>query len=139
MPGSQNKAEIYLTDRFGVSREVNLEKINGDYWLTSTEKTGLETETRGIRAVRDMDIGLKPTTYLLQVLQNEITRNTVEISEEELFSLEEGEMIERELESKGYVALKFRDRVIGCGFYMDGLVSSRIPEGRFRELVDFIQ
>lgn len=137
MPDSSNKAEKYLQERFEVDTDaVNLERINGDYWLCSEETSGLKTETRGIRAVRDMDIGLKPTTYLLQLLQEEISKNTVELDQEELESFNNDEMIERELSEKGYVALKLHDRIIGCGFYMDGLVSNRIPEGRLQELVD---
>lgn len=126
-----------MEERFGVDADtINLERVNGDYWLCSEETSGLETETRGIRAVRDMDIGLKPTTYLLQLLQDEISKNVIELSQKDLESFNEDEMIEREMSKKGYVALKFQDRIIGCGFYMDGLVSNRIPEGRLQELVD---
>lgn len=137
MPNSPNKAENYLEERFGIkSNTINLERVNGDYWLCSGETSGLEIETRGIRAVRDMDIGLKPTTYLLQLLQDEISKNVIELSQEDLESFNEDEMIERELSEKGYVALKLQDRIIGCGFYMGGLVSNRVPEGRLQELVD---
>jgi NOL1/NOP2/sun family putative RNA methylase len=137
-PSSLNKAEEYMRDRFGVDPDrINLEKINGDYWLCPEEASELEFETRGIRAVRDMDIGLKPTTYFLQLIQDEIGRNVTEVSAEELRTFNEDELIERKMEDeKGYVALEFEDRVIGCGFYMDELVSSRIPEGRLNELVD---
>jgi NOL1/NOP2/sun family putative RNA methylase len=135
-----NKAEEYMKERFGVGKEeINLEKINGDYWLCPRKTPGLETETRGIRAVRDMDIGLKPTTYLLQLVQEKISRNTVKVSEGDLKTFREDGMIQRELEEKGYVALKYEDRIIGCCFYMDGLVSNRIPEGRLEELNNSIQ
>ncbi|MFB6100410.1 MAG: RsmB/NOP family class I SAM-dependent RNA methyltransferase [Candidatus Nanohalobium sp.] len=134
---SSNKAEEYMQGRFGVDPEkVNLEKINGDYWLCSDEISGLESETRGIRAVRDMDIGLKPTTYFLQLLQDEVTENIVAVSESDLEDFSENRMIEADLSEKGYVTLRFQDRIIGCGFYMDGLVSNRVPEGRLEELVD---
>jgi len=137
LPDSPNRAEKYLRDRFGVDTgEINLEKINGDYWLCSEEKSGLETETRGIRAVRDMDIGLKPTTYLLQLIQHQINENVAEVSKEDLKAFQREEMIQREMNEKGYVALKFNDRVIGCGFYMGDLISNRIPEGRLKELVE---
>jgi NOL1/NOP2/sun family putative RNA methylase len=134
-----NKAERYMEDGFGVDPErLNLEKINGDYWLCSKQTSGLETETRGIRAVRDMDIGLKPTTYFLQLLQGEIERSIVKVSEEDLEAFSEDKMIQREIDQKGYVALEFESRILGCGFYMDGLVSSRIPEDRLEELIKAI-
>ena len=134
---SGNKAEEYLRSRFEAdTSDLMLKKVNGDYWLTSSENSDLEFETEGIRAIRVMDIGLKPTTYLLQLLDDRINENIAEISEEELKVLEEGGMIQREMSGKGYVALKFQGRVIGCGFYMDELISSRIPEGRMTELVD---
>jgi NOL1/NOP2/fmu family ribosome biogenesis protein len=139
LPSSVNKAEKYLKDRFGVDvSDLTLKKVNGDYWLTSSQQSGLEFETEGIRAVRVMDIGLKPTTYLLQLLDDKITCNVIDLDKKELETLEEGGMIQREMDEKGYVALKFEDRIIGCGLYKDELVSSRVPEGRMKELVDSI-
>ena len=122
----------YLEERFGIDPRGEL-YYNGDYWYCREPEK--RYETNGIRAVRDMDIGLKPTTYFLQLIEDEIERNKVDISREELEALIEGDMIERELDEKGYVALFFEDRCIGCGFYMDELISSRIPEGRGNELV----
>ncbi|QGA80574.1 hypothetical protein [Candidatus Nanohalobium constans] len=137
MPNSRNKAKKYLEERFGVeTKELTLKEISGDFWLTSSEESNLEFETEGIRAVRVMDIGLKPTTYLLQLLDDEISRNVIEVNEKEMKTLEEGGMIQRTMGKKGYIALKFQGRVIGCGLYKDELVSSRIPEGRMKELVD---
>lgn len=139
LPSSVNKAEEYLKKRFGVDTgEISLKEVSGDIWLTSSVESELEFETEGIRAVRVMDIGLKPTTYLLQMLDQDLTRNVVELDREELETLEEGGMIQRKMDEKGYVALKFEDRVIGCGLYKDELVSSRVPEGRMKELVDSI-
>jgi NOL1/NOP2/fmu family ribosome biogenesis protein len=139
LPGSANKAEKYLKERFGAdASDLTLKKVNGDYWLTSSLQSDLEFETEGIRAVRVMDIGLKPTTYLLQLLDDNITRNIVELDRGELEILEEGGMVQREMGEKGYVALKFENRVIGCGLYKDELVSSRVPEGRMKEVVNSI-
>jgi NOL1/NOP2/fmu family ribosome biogenesis protein len=140
LPSSGNKAENYLRERFEVdTSKLKLKQINGDFWLTSSQTVDLEFETEGVRAVRVMDIGLKPTTYLLQLLDEDLSKNVVEIDEDELKALaKENGMIERDLENKGYVGLKFEDRIIGCGFYMDGLVSSKIPEGRMEELINLI-
>ena len=125
----------YLKERFGLDPKGEF-YYNGDYWYCRSPEE--RCETNGIRAVRDMDIGLKPTTYFLQLIEDKIERNRIDVSREELEALIGGSMIERELNEKGYVAVFFEDRCIGCGFYMDELVSSRIPEGRGKELLGTI-
>ncbi|MFB6114790.1 MAG: hypothetical protein ABEK04_00740 [Candidatus Nanohalobium sp.] len=161
MQDSENKperAKEYLEERFGVKEEelegLKLKEVSGDVWLKSVKGSGLEAETFGIRAVRFMDIGLKPTTYVLQLLGDRITEARVEVNEQEFRTLLEGDMIEREMGKqecsceepsdkdeewnccgRGYVAIVFEGEVYGCGFYMDELVSSRIPEGRADELL----
>jgi NOL1/NOP2/fmu family ribosome biogenesis protein len=137
--GKTEEAAEYMRDRFGVDIDemegLEFREVSGDVWLASEEETSLEPETQGLRAVRVMDIGLKPTTYLLQLLGGKISRNVVEVDEKEFKALLSGAMIERSLDEKGYVAIKFDGKVFGCGFYMDELVSSRIPEGRAKELL----
>ena len=133
------KAMEYLEERFGIEKQdlqgLQLKEVSGDVWLAPEKETGLEKETSGIRAVRFMDIGLKPTTYLLQILGDRISKNKIETDKEEFKTLLEGEMIERKLDEKGYVAVFHDGKAFGCGFYMDELVSSRIPEGRAEELL----
>ena len=130
MPSSD--AEKYVKERFGA--ELNGEfYYNGDFWYCREPEE--RYETNGIRAVRDMEIGLKPTTYFLQLIQDKIEKNKIDLSRVELETLLNGDMIEREMSEKGYVALFFENRCIGCGFYMDELISSRVPEGRAEELL----
>lgn len=131
MPGSD--AREYVKERFGAKLEGDF-YYNGDYWYCREPEE--RYETNGIRAVRDMDIGLKPTTYFLQLIEDKIEENRVDLSREELEALLTGDMIEFSDLEKGYVALFFEDRCIGCGFYMDELISSRVPEGRGEELLD---
>lgn len=133
MPSSD--PERYLEERFGVEPEGEL-YYRGDYWYA--REPGEEFETCGIRAVRDMDIGLKPTTYFLQLLGPRIEKNRVELEKQELEALLKGEMIERQGYEKGYVALFFNGRCLGCGLYKDELVSSRIPKGRAEELLESV-
>ncbi len=140
LPSSENEeAWNYLEDRFGVSQDsisYQVRKVSDDYWLVSEQmETILEVETYGIRFLRTTGMGLKPTTYALQILQEELEKNIVKVSREELLDLlHRREMIPREREEKGYVAIKYEGRVVGCGFYMDEKVSSRIPKGRSKEL-----
>jgi NOL1/NOP2/fmu family ribosome biogenesis protein len=142
LTNSENKPWNYLEERFGVKRKDlpnhEIVKRSGAYWLISKQAKefleDLEVETAGFRLLRETKYGLKPTTYTLQYLENKITKNIVELSDEELRKMLKREgMLDRNME-KGYVALKYNGDIIGCGFYMDGVVSSRIPKGRSKEL-----
>ena len=147
MPGSESREDVnvedaweYLDERFNVGKKdlevFEIVKRSGDFWLVSVEEfPDLEFETEGIRFLRDTGKYLKPTTYGLQILGSKITSSKIEVSHEELETLLDGDMIERNLElGKGYVAIVYEDRVIGCGLYKDELVSSRISRGRAEEL-----
>ncbi len=142
MPGSVDEAWEYLEERFDIGREetaFTLREVNGDIWITSPEmETELEAETYGIRFIRQMKIGLKPTTYGLQLVGDRLEKNVVDLDRRELEDLLNGDMIEVTGLTKGYVALRFQHRVIGCGFYKDELVSSRIPKGRAKELKEIL-
>lgn len=142
MPNSSSEVWKFLEERFGIDRDefsrYELVKKSGDWWLT-TGTCDLEVETNGVRAVRELDIGLKPTTYLLQILGDSISRNVFEPTEEEFLKLmRREEMIDADFEKEGYVAIRFRGRIAGCGFYKDGVVSSRVSKGRAGELADLL-
>jgi NOL1/NOP2/fmu family ribosome biogenesis protein len=109
---------------------------SGDAWLSSS---GADCETPGVRFVRFTGIGPKPTTYALQLLGDTVDRNRVELSEQELNQVLDGEMVDRDVESEGYVALVFRGRIAGCGLYRDGVVSSRIPKSRAGQLRPLVE
>lgn len=146
MPSSSSDAWNYLEERFGVGSDemegFKIEEISGDYWLLSEKlETSYDTKTEGIRFIRKTGRGLKPTTYAIQFLGQKIGKNIVDLDEDEIEGmLPRTEMAERSDEewSKGYVALRYRGKMLGCGFYMDGKVSSRIPKGRSKELAEII-
>lgn len=143
MPDSErNEASEFFMERFGVDIEstegLKFVQRSGDYWIRSSKENELDKETEGIRALRDTGKYLKPTTYALQLFDETIEENIVEIEREELSELLNGGMIPAEASSKGYVALSFEGKIIGCGLYMDDVVSSRIPRGRAEELELFI-
>lgn len=148
MPNSENKvrqAWKYLEERFGVTKEdiedYDLRLESGDIWLVSRDmRTELDVETYGFRFLRFTGKGLKPTTYGLQVLEDKLKKNVVEVDKEELEGLLKRErMIERDMEENGYVAIKFQGKIIGCGFYAKDKVSSRIPKGRGKELLEILE
>jgi NOL1/NOP2/fmu family ribosome biogenesis protein len=142
---SVEKAWNYIGERFGVERSnlegFRIKKVAGDYWLISEQlDTELEVETYGFRFVRITGRGLKPTTYGLQFLADRISKNIVELDREEFLDLlNREEMVPREMEEKGYVALRFEGQIVGCGYYMNEKVSSRIPKGRGRELAGVLE
>ena len=137
----------YLSNRFGIEKRLldNYELVenSGDIWIVSTgieDYEKLEVETYGIRFLRITGRGMKPTTYGLQLIENSIERNIVEVDKDELkLLLARKEMIPRDLEEDGYVAIKYEENIIGCGFYKENVVSSRIPKGRSKELLKIIE
>ncbi|WP_414838098.1 hypothetical protein ACK3SF_01715 [Candidatus Nanosalina sp. VS9-1] len=136
-------ASEFFDERFEVDIDniegLELEKISGDFWLVSEkEDRDIDSETRGIRALRDTGKFLKPTTYALQLLSDEISRNNVELDKEELKEILDGEMVPAEASEEGYVAIVFEGKVVGCGLYKDEVVSSRISKGRGEELLSFL-
>lgn len=141
---STDAAWRYLHRRFGVDRDeldrYRLVERSGDYWLVSAATdTGLDVKAQGIRCLRTLDAGFKPTTYALQLLDDHITENRVELSTDAFLTLLDGEEIDGAATGSGYVALVYRGEVFGCGWYSDGVVSSRIPKGRARHLSDFLR
>lgn len=141
---SESEAWGFLERIFGVKPSdlphLEIEERHGDYWLVAEDRPEeYDEQVSGIRALRDLDIGLKPTTYLVQLLDEHIEKNIVELDREEFRKLlAREEMIPRDLEQEGYVALEYKGRVMGCGYFKDGVVSSRIPKGRSKELLDII-
>lgn len=148
LPNSENKIEEaweYLEERFGISREdledYRLKFKSGDIWLVSSDtETDLDVETYGFRFLRFTGKGLKPTTYSLQVLEDKLEKNVIEVDKKELEGLLKRErMVDRDLGENGYVAIKFQGRIIGCGFYAKDKVSSRVPKGRGKELLEILE
>jgi hypothetical protein len=151
LPGSQNREDIdtedvlnYVASRFGV-RSEDLKKFNiversGDFWLVSDQNLpDLDYETQGVRFVRDTGKYLKPTTYGLQILGEKISNAQIQVNREELKTVLDGDMVEKEMKvDEGYVAIIYKERIIGCGLYKDNLLSSRIPKGRGKELDNMI-
>lgn len=150
MPDSRSdavdRAWQYLADRFGVEQDaavldgLTLVAVADDVWLASADYDVLyEVKTYGIRCIRVQDVGLKPTTYALQVLEPAVSRNVVTVDRQQLLALLDGELvavdaISGEPDDEGYIGIRYDGRMIGCGLYKNGTVSSRVPKGRGQEL-----
>lgn len=95
----------------------------------------------GIRLLRSTGMThspYKPTTYGLQVLADHVSRSIVELSREEL----EAVVFDRERigcdADQGYVALRFRDSIIGCGRVTRKGLETQIPKGRAQDLAGML-
>lgn len=135
----------YLVNRFGIPEHV-LEQYayveqSDSIWITTNPVTSLadrfDMETRGLRLLRDMPWGWKPTTYALQFFAEHITDNIIDVDQETLLTLLEKEPVPCEREN-GYVALQCQDMILGCGTVVDNELESRIPKGRGHELAAFL-
>jgi len=117
LPDSGRRAKTYFAETFGVERSFwesyGFHERGGDIWLVSDAMDVEDSMAAGIRLLRDTGIGLKPTTYGLQLLGDAITDRRVVLSGNELEELVfTRERLDCRL-SNGYVALVFRDTVIG--------------------------
>ncbi|MDY6788431.1 MAG: hypothetical protein SVV03_00555 [Candidatus Nanohaloarchaea archaeon] len=141
MQSSEKRLENYFEERFGVDRDfwnsLKVHERSSSLWVVSgdTDLNG-EFTASGIRALRKANLGFKPTTYMLQILGSEIDRNIAELSGKELDSLVFDREILQGFEDleKGYVALKFRGSIIGCGKRTGRGLESQISKSRSREL-----
>jgi NOL1/NOP2/fmu family ribosome biogenesis protein len=86
---------------------------------------------RGIRLARMYPYSLKPTTFGMQVLGRQATRNVIELDDAQAKRLINGESLSIEVEAEnGFVLLKWQGFIVGVGFYKRPVLKSQIP--RFR-------
>ena len=147
MPASENlKHEVisYFVDRFGVPESAfsGLVFILGKdaVWAASAllPPSIFSPRPPGLRALRLMGKGVKPTSVFLQFLGNRITTNRVEIEDcSTLRTLLRGGTVPAAA-SPGYVAIAFHGEIIGCGIARAETVKALIPTGRRRALLEII-
>jgi NOL1/NOP2/fmu family ribosome biogenesis protein len=88
---------------------------------------------RGIRMARVYPYSMKPTTFGMQVLGRQATRNVIELSDEQVRRLINGESLNIEANAEnGFVLLRWKGFVVGVGFYKRPVLKSQIP--RFRPI-----
>lgn len=132
----------YLEDRFGIDpgalEAYQLHERGGDIWMTSqeadTERGSVATGIRLLRSTGMTHSPFKPTTYGLQVLADHVTGSIVDLSRDEL----EAVVFDRERidcdAPDGYVALRFRGSIIGCGMVTRKGLETQVPKGRAQDL-----
>ena len=150
MPSSKSKLEDYFEERFGVPQKFwkNYSAFENEnsIWVRSEEieePERMDTVAAGIRALRKQKFGFKPTTYILQFLGDEISRNVVELKRKELdkvvFQRESLESKRISNLSRGFVALKFSGEILGCGLKTRNGLKTQIPKARSKKLQDVLE
>ena len=127
-----------LSERFGIPREAF-------DWLAAVEDQetvfvgtpevmefdAVRPMRRGIRLARMYPYSLKPTTFGMQVLGGQATRNVIDVSDEQAKLLINGGTVNADVEAdNGFVLIRWRGFVAGVGFYKRPVLKSQIP--RFR-------
>jgi len=135
-----------LEDRFGIPEAVFdpylLFKRKKSWTLLRasvhlSEAAQLKVSRIGLKALERVGRFLKPTTRLVQIFGFAASKATVEIDQEALRRLWEGEEVpvDHNLDN-GYVILRLKgDRVLGVGLYIDGRIRSQIPKKDMREIM----
>ncbi len=149
----QCKREVlrYLPQRFGIPVEV-LDRYNyicsgGAIWMTGVPLELLPSHRAvqrvGLRALRKVPQGWKPTTPLLQFFDQLITRNRVSLTHDQWKQLLSGRAIDCLKESvraneisPGYVAIELDGVVVGCGFFNGRFLNHQLSKVRAAELAE---
>ena len=91
----------------------------------------IKSESIGISVFR-LNKTPKPTTNFLQLFGIHITKNIVELSSEETIEYCAGKNLNPNLNAEpGFVIVKHRDRILGCGHWNGTLLKNQIPKSRF--------
>jgi NOL1/NOP2/fmu family ribosome biogenesis protein len=133
-----NRRVRELSERFGIPREAfdwlaAVEDQETVFVGTSEvmEFDAVRPMRRGIRLARMYPYSLKPTTFGMQVLGAQATRNVIDVSDEQAKLLINGGTLKADLEAdNGFVLISWRGFVAGVGFYKRPILKSQIP--RFR-------
>ncbi|HDD46506.1 MAG TPA: hypothetical protein ENG42_03445 [Candidatus Aenigmarchaeota archaeon] len=145
-----NRAKIikWMEQRFGINRGIFKGYAfiikNGKVWLTSRE-----VMNRELRGIKIESVGLlfgryserkgifKPTTNALQIFGKYASRNIVELNERERDDYLTGYDLEKQCDAgEGYVIIKYKHHVLGCGLYRNGIIKNQIPKARRRYSVE---
>ena len=140
--GARNEALRLFERRFGVPpdalADLTFVERPGEIWATrSRPPSGIEYDRpAGLRALRRVGSDLKPTSAFLAALGDRITASRVDLDRDSLRAVLLGRRVLLPAPpSDGYVALRYRGDVLGCGHLRGGLLHALIPTGRRRELL----
>ena len=128
----------YCLERFGISK-----KYLDDYKWYIGSKNRIYIGPEELERIRPESIGLcifridktpKPTTNFIQLFGHLITKNSISIGTKEVMEFCSGKDLTPKKADKidpGFVAVKNRERSIGCGHWNGILLRNQIPKSRF--------
>lgn len=136
-----NRRVRELSERFGIPREVfdRLAAVEDQETVFVGTPEVMEFDAvrpmrRGIRLARIYPYSLKPTTFAMQVIGGQATRNVVDLGDEQAKLLINGGSLDIEVEAEnGFVLIGWRGFVVGVGFYKRPVLKSQIPRFRLVE------
>jgi hypothetical protein len=124
----------YLEDRFGIEpfyfEKYEILRGVSNFWLFPKtfylEKLkNLQVQTVGLLFLRQVSKYLKPTSAFLQRFGYLAKKNIITLPEEVILTLKERNKVEIELDLEpGYVILKDKHWILGCGLYLPGKLFS---------------
>ncbi|MCX6094455.1 MAG: hypothetical protein NTY63_06520 [Candidatus Bipolaricaulota bacterium] len=129
---------------FGVAKgdldTLDVTENNGEIWAAAA-RTPARVRTRrpsGLRALRLMPDGPKPTSTFLSCLGDRLHTARVNVSLDSLRALLLGRRIGVDLPDS-YVAIAYDGLVLGCGRVQRSELHTLIPTGRRRELLEVLE
>ena len=137
-PGEVEELLGYLEGRFGIPREAlegyavfasgeSLWVFSGDASIPGAVQCA---ESAGIRALKRTKRGPKPTSAFLRLVGGLAKRNAVDLEDQDqLLAFMSGGIVAGEFPVEpGYVVVRFRGEVLGCGLYSPRLgIVSQLP------------
>jgi hypothetical protein len=148
--GERTELLKYLEERFGIPKSAFdrflLLQVGKGWWLLR-DSAHLEAASRfkvhacGMKAFQTIGQFLKPTTRFIQLFGRFATRSVVQLTEEELLALQEGEgMQAREPLENGYVLLVLdRQAIIGLGLLIHGVIRLQVRKSDLPQRSDRIE
>ena len=144
MQSLRKEVEEYFAN-FGVPKSAfagkEFVRVGNSIWLVAKglkKPQEFNVQTFGLRIVHVVKWGLKPTSFALQLFAKHISKRICEVNEKELLSLIEGKPLARKME-KGYVALKFRGKIIGCALSTGEKIYSQLPKQLMQSFKELLQ
>ncbi len=141
---SKEREEIIntLKEIYGINPEffknktfLYSDKKKEKLWLCSGnivdfDLNGLKVDAIGMLFLRNTRFP-KLTTNAVQLLRKEITKNIIEVNEEEAYNLIRGIDVKKEINPEHTTfVLKHKNDYLGMGMYKDGKIKSLIPKAR---------
>ncbi len=126
----------YLDERFGIPAGAldgyRLFRRGGYVWAVCSEAGGLSEELRvaggGLRLVREMGPGrYKPATRGIQLLGRWVSRNVLDVHDDELRALIQGQTLPAPEGMRGFVLVRWEGQVVGVALARNGQLQGQFP------------